>query len=547
MPTIADVYASDFGASPLASPSVNAAAINAAIQFAKSCQNANFILGAGVFEIDDTLVFDGDNHGMTMIGTYEGSLSQGSGPGNSVLKWVGGAEPMIRVDTTFHTFHGLSLQNNGAATHGIHATVGGRLWVDRVKFSKPLGGNAFSVASIEIAGGVNYDRISRCEFETGPAIRVSGPGTRLVVEEFMMESTVGSGAFVDVRGGLELLVLRDGTVNYQLAVPTFLDMSNIGTSRVNVCRVENVEFDSSSLPTQLYIARLKNCDGFLFEANQIHGFGNTANTESPITALNSRVTLRNNAGLVSILRPLVRTLDTSSYVYSYESQQTCTNTNGLIDADSQSGNLLYPPINASKVVFIQGDRASAMAYPVYAINLSETGNYTIVPASVTDSSNQGFMTKGQVFTLMFNNMSTGDLGTLTFRSEFVLSTPAFAFPAPGKRASITFQWDGASARELYRQYDPNPSWVTKTAGAALNLWETRVAADATAASMTLTLPRADTAKSGACFTIKKVTAGNAVTINSAAGYPIDGAASLVLTAQWSLARLESDGTQWLLV
>lgn len=551
---VSEVQARWFGAHPAATAAANAAAINKAILCAKASRNATLVLGPGTFAIDTTLRYAG-GRGITTVGTLEGSVSQGSDPGNCVLKWVGGASAMVDVSDTFHTFHGFSLQNNGngtsVATHGIRCSVGGRQWMDRLLFSCPPGASAFTVASIELgsaSSGVNYDRILRCEFEAGPALRVLGAGTTLLVAQFMMDSSVGTGAFIDIQGGLDILTIRDGTVNYQTAMRTFIDMSTIGSSRVSVCRVEGNEFDGNAIAAQQYIAKVKNCDAFLFEANQVSSFGHPSNTESPITATDSRVTLRNNAGLISIHQPLVRTLDTTSFVYAYESQLTLSNTAGLIEANSQSGNLISAVVSGADIT-IQGDRASAMAHAVFVAALTARGGaHTVDVARVVDSSNKGFMTKGQVFTVVFFNSSGAAVGPLNFNSaRFVVENPAPAPPPPGKRLTMTFVWDGASARELMRQYDQNPTWIAKTSNAILSLGERRIAADARSGNITITLPRADTAQTGARFLVKKMTAANTVTINATAGVTIDGAPSYVLSKQWAVVELESDSTQWLVI
>jgi len=551
---VSEVQARWFGAHPTATGATNAAAINKAIVCAKASRNATLVLGPGTLEIDATLSYSG-GQGIPTIGTLEGELSRGCAPGNCVLKWVGGASAMVDVSDTFNTFHGFSLQNNGngtsVATHGIRCSVGGRQWMDRLIFSCPVGASAFSVASIElgsVSSGVNYDRINRCEFEAGPALKVLGAGTTLLVDGFMMDSTVGSGAFIDIQGGLDVLTIRNGTMNYPTgtAMRTLIDMSNIGSDRVSVCHVENNEFDGSTTAQQ-FIAKVKNCDAFLFETNQVSGFGNPSNTESPITATDSRVTLRNNVGY-SINRPLVRTLDTTSFVYSYESRQELGNTNGYIEANSQSGNLISAVVSGADIT-IQGDRASAMAHSVHVATLITSGTaYTVDVAQVTDSFNKGFMTKGQVFTIVFFNNSGADPGALNFNStRFVVEHPLPAPPPAGKRLAMTFVWDGASARELMRQYDQNPTWVAKASSATLSLGERRIAADAGRGNITITLPRADTAQMGARFLVKKMTAANTVTINSTGGFTIDGASSYALSKQWSVVELESDGTQWLVI
>jgi len=188
-----------------------------------------------------------------------------------------------------------------------------------------------------------------------------------------------------------------------------------------------------------------------------------------------------------------------------------------------------------------------MAHSVFMVNLTSRGTYTVVAATVTDSENQGFMTNGQVFTVIFMNNSGGDIGTLIFRSEFVIESPAPVLPPPGRRFAMTFVWNGASARELMRQHDQNPTWVSKTSSAVLSPGERRIAADASSGNVTITLPQPNMAQMGARLLVKKMTAGNTVTINSIGGSTIDGAPSYALKAQWAVVELESDGLQWLTI
>lgn len=529
---------------PGAPPATNVAAINQAIITAQAWQNACVAIGPGTFEIDSSLVCSGFNAGVSIVGVHRGSLNQGSTAGACVLKWVGGAAPMVSVTGTYFSFHGINFQNNGSATHAIQAK-GGRLWGDRCGFSLPNLSSPFSVASVEI-NGVDYDRLSLCEFGAGAGVRVLGSGTTLEIEKFMMDSPLGSGAFVAIRGALDVLTLRGGTVNYNAGgIKTFIDMTSIGANRVSVLNVEGNEFDGNTAAAQLTIANLVNCDNAVFEKNQISTFSDAANVESPITATDSRVTLRNNAGLEGLAQPLVHTLDATSFVYSYESQQSLVNTKGLMTADSQSGNYI-PAVILGTNVILQGDKASAMAHAVFGVSLTSPGaDYTTNIATVTDSLNKGFMTPGQRFTVDYFNASAGLIDQIVFSSQFSLRGPALAPPPAGKRVAISFFWDGATAHETGRQADANPTWITKTATGTLAFGERRIKADATGGSFSLTLPRADSVESGGRVIIKKVTAPNTVTIAGGA-FPIDGSYNQALTAQWASFALESDGTQWLI-
>lgn len=541
------VQARWFGASPGASASTNVIAINQAITCAKASQNANVMLGPGTLSINGTLNYGTANRGITTIGIYDGSMTQGSVPGVSTLSWTGGALPMIETTQSFHTFHGFNLQNFGTATHGIRG-IGGYLWVNRVKFGQPSGSVAFSTASIEIYNGINYDRISLCQFETGPSILVSaGLGTTLLVDQNIFDSTVGSsGSHFDIRGNVGEIMVRENTVNFKVEMPTFIDMTHIGSYAVGAFSVVANEF-AGSAGAQLYIARLKNCGMFRLESSWVNTFSDPLNVESPITAINSRVVVRDCAGLDAIRQPLVHTLDSTSFAYVYENSLDLGNTQGVLTADSQSGNYI-PALVGVGTVKIQGDRSSPMAPSAYLADITSSGTTEVSIGKPSDSSDPSFMTVGQVFTILFKNSAGSPINAIVWDSPaFTLANPMPAPPLPGNYMSITFIWDGMTARELHREYDPWPTWVPKTATGSLTWGEVRVQADAAAGDITLTMPRADSLKSGFRYLFKKVTAANNVIINSTAGFTIDGAASYTLTAQWSFVEVESDGTQWLIV
>jgi hypothetical protein len=98
--------------------------------------------------------------------------------------------------------------------------------------------------------------------------------------------------------------------------------------------------------------------------------------------------------------------------------------------------------------------------------------------------------------------------------------------------------------------NPSPALATalttKTSAYTLIATDSVLLADATSAAFQVTLP-SPSGISGRQYTIKKIDAsGNAVTIASAAGN-IDGAATKVLSAQWSYLSLISSGSDWVIV
>ena len=97
--------------------------------------------------------------------------------------------------------------------------------------------------------------------------------------------------------------------------------------------------------------------------------------------------------------------------------------------------------------------------------------------------------------------------------------------------------------------DSTPMWlpmntVAVTAAYTMTGRDKIVLADATSAPFTVTLPSAVGRKNQQPLIVKRQNAGgNAVTVGSAGGN-IDGAATSVIAAQYSVVRVVSDDTNW---
>jgi hypothetical protein len=72
-----------------------------------------------------------------------------------------------------------------------------------------------------------------------------------------------------------------------------------------------------------------------------------------------------------------------------------------------------------------------------------------------------------------------------------------------------------------------------------------LAADASGAGVTITLPSAVSAEAGFTLVIKKAdSSGNAVTVSAQGGQTVDGAGSYTLAALWKFVAVISDGANW---
>jgi|TARA_B110000908_G_scaffold129508_1_gene152201 hypothetical protein len=71
-------------------------------------------------------------------------------------------------------------------------------------------------------------------------------------------------------------------------------------------------------------------------------------------------------------------------------------------------------------------------------------------------------------------------------------------------------------------------------------------ADTTSNPITIVLPTA-VGNHGKMFMVKKIAAGNTVTIDANASETIDGAATKVLSAQWESVTIISNGANWFII
>jgi hypothetical protein len=101
----------------------------------------------------------------------------------------------------------------------------------------------------------------------------------------------------------------------------------------------------------------------------------------------------------------------------------------------------------------------------------------------------------------------------------------------------------SAGRATFTGFIAQPS-TTLVAGTTLNTTHGLVRVDATVGNLTILLPAAASV-SGRQYTVKKVDVSvNTVTVDANAAETIDGAATVVLSAQWDSVTIQSNGTSW---
>jgi pectate lyase len=86
--------------------------------------------------------------------------------------------------------------------------------------------------------------------------------------------------------------------------------------------------------------------------------------------------------------------------------------------------------------------------------------------------------------------------------------------------------------------------VNKTANYTAALTETVILCDATSGAITITLPPV-AGVTDQVYIVKKIdSGGNTVTIDGNSSETIDGATTKVISSQWAVYRIITDGTAW---
>lgn len=433
--------------------------IQAAIDYAQNFtgrtgRNFSVMLGPGIFRVNSSLNISGPNRGISILGSPWASLQQGSALPVSTIRWIGGASPVFNVTSTFTHFVNFAIVNNGAATSAIKFTPGGRALLFGMSFvppSTPMQASAFRDGAVWF-DGVNYDFIDRCEFETSPAVRITGTGTTIEITRSVFDgSGGGANPILEVDANVELLKIERNTFNHQPNANIVFDNSASGKV-ITLMRVVANEFDGPALTSDRIILG-KNILNLTFEDNAIEQFGDI--NDSLIQLTNSRARVSGNWA-ASIATPLVRTCDRSSRVFVGPNNFNLGSTNGILDDVSESGGIVDVPLAPPGRAILHGNLGSPSSDTVYRI-LATNAAGILVNFFHPEDTNPGYMTKGQRFTVMVVNLSGAPLmniNTVIFDTrQFKMSSSLISPQTPlnnRKNRSISFVYDGVYAVELWR-------------------------------------------------------------------------------------------------
>ena len=450
------------------------AAINAAIAHAQASGNTSVVFGAGIFVVSSSITITGANKGISIIGSPDASLQQGSAIPTTTIRWTGAATPVFVVENTFTAFYDLAIQNRGTATTGISYSSGGgisRVFLHGLSIVEGTGDTAFSASFITLDAEVAYMRVSRCEFIAGgTASRMihldqqspASGTTTIHIHDNIFDVFGDCIVFENDNGPIDLLSIHNNTFNAQGVTPPVpltpdyghvlvgLDLSGIGAGPpaspadyyVSTLLMYGNEFDLSSPAPTARFAKLTRTKNANIYSNQITGAGGMT---AIIDVVNSNVTFNNNYAS-SVNGPLLD-VDATSKVFIGPNEINPGNVQAFDDAAVR----VLAFSTSGTPVPIKGNELNPQGSNPMVMNATNNANIEIYIA-LHGHGDPGFMSAGTVFTVTIQNTSGGVMGDIVFDATyFRLSGTAFTKPASANNRSITFlALSSTQAIELYR-------------------------------------------------------------------------------------------------
>jgi hypothetical protein len=436
----------------------DAAALNKAIVAAQATgRNASLILGAGRFHASTTLTIAGANKGIAILGETDASMQQGSALPVTTVRFTGAsAVPLFEVTgATFTQFRNFAVETNGNATYAFSLLNSSRFLLDRVSAS--IATNVqFSAGLVQLLGGTAYSLVTNCEFiSPAPVLfdmdgdgATSGSTTFHLVDNIIDSVLIGGNLLTVIKltdTGVNVLGMERNTFNVDTgAALVCVNADTIGaTWQVDSFVFRNNEFDSISTLTTSRIGKFTNFANMVVEGNQVYGGGFTP---SPIELTNSFLHVGANH-LSGLTGPFVKTLDTLSKVFP--THHSVNLGQSLLETTTSAG-IANVTAHAS-YYFIHGEHGHPGGHTVYQIDGADGNARDIYFSTPGDGPpNTGFMTRGQIITLLVRNASGGALGAFTFYASQYKLGAAWTQPATGFSRSITFVFNGTHLVEIGR-------------------------------------------------------------------------------------------------
>ena len=433
--------------------------------------------GAGTFKITSPIILDASNRAISLIGDHGGSRQQGSVYPTTMLEWHGGATEMFTLRSTFWNFKDFGVINKGSGTDAFRtvssAGTGMHHVFDNISFCVGTGSDTqWSRSAIRSEGnGFGYTTIKNCEINT-PApkfldyngMSTSNGVTPLLIynNHISASSDGGNFTFLYTEGeNFDIITFEENTCDQHGDAQLLLFDSATGalTGHSGVCTSFNFlrnELDCNATTGTHRLFKFAYCKNIRFTGNQMQCGGNLT---ACADLVHSIVTEFSGNELTRCGGPFF-SADTNSSVNAAVNYWDVTNTRGLVAGPSGIGSSPdfstaaasgLIPVTYGATCIIKGHLGPSTGVSIYNITPTNTDAFSIVMAEITDSSNQSFMTRGQIFGIRIANASGGTLGTITQSSAFETDgTIDSDKPANGKNRTFFFVHDGAKAYEISR-------------------------------------------------------------------------------------------------
>jgi hypothetical protein len=272
----------------------------------------------------------------------------------------------------------------------------------------------------------------------------------LNIQDSVFEDVTKSAApWFLINGGLERMIFKHVTWNIQR--PGSVVLRTAATSQPWHISITDCEYDDNSHdsnrgghpPDALWLD-LNNVKIAEVARTTINGGG-----QGPalIRLTKSRLALRNNTAYSA--KHLVTATDDLSSVFADQNFAERNRIWGFMDSTVRSAQIVPVVVKAGSAR-LYGQDVNPSAHALFRIEATEAKNFIVTLAAGSDS-DWGFMTAGQLFTVMIRNTATAtNAFKVTFPPKHFKTSGPFTTPAPGKNRSITFVKDGSHAVEVWR-------------------------------------------------------------------------------------------------
>ena len=217
---------------------------------------------------------------------------------------------------------------------------------------------------------------------------------------------------------------------------------------------------------------------------------------------------------------------------------------GIVNGTTYSSWATWKAVNLASHL-VSPDAHSINTDPLLANESNPTTYTDFIPALNSPVKGVGINMNGTVPTdYVGNNYSLApDIGAFSLSPYYLVTqiNKIVLNPFTGQ-----FDYAGLTKAVADLLYAPTATQYTTTTSLAIppSKGKTVIFADATSASITITLPDSTLCAGGSFKVIKKDSTGNTVTLATAGGQTIDGSATKVLSSQYNSFTADSDGANY---